>query len=91
MNLAKNKIERLIDENSKSSRDQVEYAKNYSKLVDVFNKEKEFRKLKCDFFIKKLNTLEPITEFDPILWNLMLDKMVVYENGSFEFVYEKGI
>lgn len=104
MNLVKKRIEKLIDENSKSSQDQVEYAKNYSKLVDIFNKEKEAyedlssqiqdkesRKLKYDFFINKLNTLEPIIEFEPILWNLMLNKMVVHEDGSFEFVYEKGI
>ncbi|WP_235860805.1 hypothetical protein [Peptoniphilus porci] len=104
MNLVKKRIEKLIDENSKSSQDQVEYAKNYSKLVDIFNKEKEAyedlssqiqdkesRKLKYDFFINKLNTLEPIIEFEPILWNLMLNKIVVHEDGSFEFVYEKGI
>lgn len=97
-------IERLIEENSRSSQDQIEYTRKYEKLVCDFNAEKtkyenltthiqdkESRKLKYDFFIEKLEGMEPIKEFDPILWNLMLDKMIVHEDGSFEFVYEKGI
>ena len=47
--------------------------------------------LKYDFFMEKLYTLTPIEEFDSILWNLMLEKMIVYEDGSFEFKYAKGI
>lgn len=104
MNTSKEKIEKLIDENSKVSSDQIEYAKKYEKLVNKFNTEKEkyedlcaqiqdkeSRKLKYDFFIEKLDALNPLDEFDPILWNLMLDKMVVNEDGSFEFIYSKGI
>lgn len=104
MNALKEKIEKLIDENSKVSSDQIEYAKKYEKLVNKFNTEKEkyedlcaqiqdkeSRKLKYDFFIEKLDSLPPLDKFDPILWNLMLDKMVVNEDGSFEFIYSKGI
>jgi len=104
MNVTKEKIEKLIEENSKVSSDQIEYARKYEKLVNDFNTEKakyesistqiqdkESRKLKYDFFMEKLNTLTPIEEFDPILWNLMLDKMIVHEDGSFEFEYAKGI
>lgn len=104
MNVSKEKIEKLIDENSKVSSDQIEYAKKYEKLVNEFNDEKEkyenisiqiqdkkSRKLKYDFFIEKLDNLNPLDQFDPILWNLMLDKMVVNEDGSYEFKYEKGI
>ena len=104
MNASKEKIEKLIDENSKVSSDQIEYAKKYEKLVNKFNTEKEkyedlcaqiqdkeSRKLKYDFFIEKLDSLPPLDKFDPILWNLMLDKMVVNEDGSFEFIYSKGI
>lgn len=104
MNVSKEKIEKLIDENSKVSSDQIEYAKKYEKLVNGFNAEKEkyeniyiqiqdkkSRKLKYDFFIEKLDNLDPLDQFDPILWNLMLDKMVVNEDGSYEFKYEKGI
>lgn len=32
-----------------------------------------------------------IEKFDPLLWNLMLEKMVVNEDGAFEFIYAKGI
>ena len=104
MNNAKNKIEKLIDENSKNSQDQVEYAKKYEMLANTFNEEKEkyesiskeiqdkeARKLKYDFFIKKLESLEYLEEFDPLLWNLMLEKMIVNEDGTFEFIYAKGI
>ena len=104
MNVSKEKIEKLIDENSKVSSDQIEYAKKYEKLVNGFNAEKEkyenisiqiqdkkSRKLKYDFFIEKLDNLNPLDQFDPILWNLMLDKMVVDEDGSFEFRYANGI
>lgn len=104
MNALKEKIEKLIDENSKVSSDQIEYAKKYEKLVNKFNTEKEkyedlcaqiqdkeSRKLKYDFFIEKLDSLPTLDKFDPILWNLMLDKMVVNEDGSFEFIYSKGI
>ena len=104
MNNAKNKIEKLIDENSKNSQDQVEYAKKYEMLANTFNEEKgkyesinkeiqdkESRKLKYDFFIKKLESLEYLEEFDPLLWNLMLEKMIVNEDGTFEFIYAKGI
>lgn len=104
MNSTKENIEKLIEENSKSSQDQIEYAKKYENLVNKFNTEKEkyedlcaqiqdkeSRKLKYDFFIEKLNILNPLDEFDPILWNLMLDKMIVNEDGSFKFIYSKGI
>ncbi|MDY3007234.1 recombinase family protein [Anaerococcus sp. AGMB00486] len=104
MNACKAKIEKLIEDNSKTSQDQIEYAKKYEKLVNAFNdekenyerlakeiSEKESRKLKYDFFIEKLNLLEPLEEFDPLLWNLMLEKMVVHEDGSFEFKYANGI
>ena len=104
MNVSKEKIEKLIDENSKVSSDQIEYAKKYEKLVNKFNAEKEkyedlctqiqdkkSRKLKYDFFIEKLDNLNPLDEFDPILWNLMLDKMVINEDGNYEFKYDKGI
>lgn len=104
MNSTKENIEKLIEENSKSSQDQIEYAKKYEKLVNKFNAEKEkyeylctqiqdkeSRKLKYDFFIEKLDSLAHLDKFDPILWNLMLDKMVVNEDGSYEFIYSKGI
>ncbi|CRH92730.1 Uncharacterised protein [Chlamydia trachomatis] len=104
MNSTKENIEKLIAENSKSSQDQIEYAKKYEKLVNKFNSEKEkyedlyaqiqdkeSRKLKYDFFIEKLDSLTPLDEFDPILWNLILDKMIVNADGSFEFKYSKGI
>ena len=104
MNSTKEKIESLIEENSKSSQDQEEYYKNYEKLVNVFNYEKsryetlskqiqnkESRKLKYDFFIEKLNSLSPMEDFDPLLWNLILEKMIVKEDGTFEFIYSKGI
>lgn len=104
MNSTKENIEKLIEENSKSSQDQIEYAKKYEKLVNKFNAEKEkyedlctqiqdkeSRKLKYDFFIEKLDSLAPLDEFDPILWNLMLDNMVVNEDGNYEFKYDKGI
>lgn len=104
MNSTKENIEKLIEENSKSSQDQIEYAKKYEKLVNKFNAEKEkyedlcaqiqdkeSRKLKYDFFIEKLDSLAPLDEFDPILWNLMLDKMIVNADGSFEFKYSQGI
>ena len=80
-----------------------EFCEKIQKLQDLYdnlflNNEKEFsylgkepRKLKYDFFIKKLDTLNPLDEFDPILWNLMLDKMVVNEYLSFEFIYSKRI
>lgn len=100
MNIIKEKIEKLIDENSKSSQDQFEYSKNYGKLVSDFNTEKEkyeniakiiqdkeSRKLKYNFFIEKLVSLSPIEKFEPLLWNLMLDKMIVNEDGSFDFKY----
>src|SRR5699024_4435861 len=104
MNSTKENIEKLIEENSKSSQDQIEYAKKYEKLVNKFNSEKEkyedlctqiqdseSRKLKYDFFIEKLNSLEPLGGFVSLLWNLMLDKMIVLEDGSFEFIYNKGL
>lgn len=104
MNSTKENIEKLIEENSKSSQDQIEYAKKYEKLVNKFNSEKEkyedlcaqiqdkeSRKLKYDFSIEKLDSLTPLEEFDPILWNLMLDKMVVNEDGSFEFKYTEDL
>lgn len=104
MNNLKEKIEKLIDENSKVSSDQLEYAKKYEGLVSKFNEEKEnyetilsqiqdkeSRKLKYNFFIEKLSSLNFINEFDSILWNLMLNKVIVHEDGKLEFIYEKGL
>lgn len=56
MNVSKEKIEKLIDENSKVSSDQVEYAKKYEKLVNSFNAEKE--NMKIFLFKFKIKNLE---------------------------------
>lgn len=104
LNDYKDEIERLVEENSQSSQDQTKYSQIYSSLVSSFNLEKEnyedlvakkddkeARKAQYDFFISKLEELNPVEEFDPLLWNLMLDKMIVKEDGGFEFIYSKGI
>ncbi|MFM1524451.1 MULTISPECIES: recombinase family protein [Helcococcus] len=104
MNKIKEKIEQLIEENSKVSSDQIEYARKYEKLVTKFNnakssyeelsakiQDKESRKLQYNLFTEQINKLNPITEFDPILWNLMVDKLIVKEDGSLEFKFANGI
>lgn len=100
MNESRKKIEKLIEDNSRHSQDQLEYAKKYEKMISKFNteenkykklthqiKDKESRKLMFDFFVEKLDSLKPLEEFDPIIWNLMLDKVIVKNDGNLEFKY----
>lgn len=48
--------------------------------------DKESGKLK--YSLLKYSLIE---KFDPLLWNLMFEKMVANEDGAFEFIYAKGI
>lgn len=78
------------------SSDQIQYAKKYEKLATKFNnakygyeeissniQDKESRKLQYNFFTEQLDKLNPITEFDPIFWNLMVDKLIVKKRWKF--------
>lgn len=103
LELIQGMIEQLIEDNARKAQDQEQYNKKYNELVERFDKEKtryeelsekiadiKSRRAKLDFFVKELESLEPIQEFDNLIWNLMLDRVVLKEDGQMDFHFRNG-
>lgn len=98
-------MESLIEENARKAQDQKEYAMRYEEILKRFEQEKEkYERIECEIndkesrkkktalFIRELKQMEnPIDEFDPIIWNLMLDYAEVDADGKVAFVFRNGI
>ena len=97
-------IQQGINENAHTALDQEEYQKKYDSLVKRFDttkatlelvteqiKDKITRHKNLEIFLEELkNQGELITEFDPLLWNSLVDCMTVYKGGEVQVTYKNG-
>ena len=94
----------LISENSTQTQDQDEYLERYENFVqryeiaksktDALQLEKSERITKKEVlrgFIAELsNQTEVLTEFDSHLWNGILERVTVFEDGKLKFLFKDG-
>lgn len=83
---------------------QETYNKNYNQLIDKFEarkaeyewvealiSDKQNRANHTELFVRTLKEMEePITPFDPLLWNLLLDYAEVDEEREMSFKFRTG-
>lgn len=97
-------IQNIINENAHTALDQDEYQRRYDDLVERFNttkaeleavteqiKDKITRHKNLEIFLEELkNQRELITEFDPFLWNSLVDYMTVYGKEKVKVNFRNG-
>ena len=85
--------------------DQDEYQRKYDGLVERFDtakaeletvteqiKDKITRHKNLEIFLKDLKNQDGlITEFDPLLWNSLVDYLTVLEKGKIQVSFKNGI
>ncbi len=98
-------IQNIINENAHTALDQEEYQRRYDSLVEKFDttkadleftteqiKDKITRHKNLEIFLNELkNQDELIAEFDPLLWNSLVDYVTVFEEDEVQISFKNGI
>uniref|UniRef100_UPI003BB742C8 recombinase family protein n=1 Tax=Gudongella sp. DL1XJH-153 TaxID=3409804 RepID=UPI003BB742C8 len=98
-------IQNIINENAHTALDQEEYQKRYDSLVERFDatkanleltteqiKDKITRHKNLEIFLDELQKQDSlISEFDPLLWNSLVDYVTVYEKKEVQVTFKNGI
>jgi len=97
-------IQDIINENAHTALDQEEYQRKYDGLVKRFEsdktnlelvteqiKDKTTRHKNLEIFLDKLQKQDKlISEFDPLLWNSLVDYVTVYEKDRVQVTFKNG-
>ena len=98
-------IQNIINENAHTALDQEEYQGRYDSLVERFDttkaeleavseqiKDKITRHKDLEIFLDELKNQDGlITEFDPLLWNSLVDYVTVCEKDKVQVAFRNGI
>ena len=97
-------VEKLIAENAHIPQDQKEYNKKYKTAIERYKKAKSAydaiialikdenkRIQRMKSFIQNVQKLGVITEFDEMLWGLLVDKVVVYSRDDIRVEFKKYV
>ena len=98
-------IQDIINENAHTALDQDEYQKRYNDLAERFDttksdleattnqiKDKITRHKNLEIFLQELKNQEGLlTEFNPLLWNSIVDYITVFEEDKVQVVFKNGI
>ena len=97
-------IQNIINENAHTALDQEEYQRRYDGLVERFDvtkdeleavtkqiKDKITRNKNLEVFLSELkNQGDLITEFDPLLWNSLVDYVTVFEKNKVQITFKNN-
>lgn len=102
MSLLADIIEQLITENARIAQDQTEYNKKYKKAMERYETAKtayeaiiaqiaeEHKRIqRMQAFIRNVQELGVITEFDETLWGLLVDSVIVHEKDDIRVEFKK--
>lgn len=98
-------IQNIINENAHTALDQGEYQRRYDSLVEKFDttkaeleaateqiKDKTTRHKNLEIFLEELKNQDGLmTEFDPLLWNSLVDYITVYGKEEIRVSFKNGI
>lgn len=95
-------VEKLIAENARIPQNQKEYNKKYKTAMERYEAakasydsiiaqiaEEHKRVQRMQAFIRNVRELGVITEFDETLWELLVDKVVVYSKDDIRVEFKK--
>ncbi|NLP31471.1 MAG: recombinase family protein, partial [Clostridiales bacterium] len=97
-------IQNIINENAHTALDQEEYQIRYDSLVEKFDatkanleltteqiKDKTTRHKNLEIFLDELQKQDGlISEFDPLLWNSLVDYVTVYEKDKIQVTFKNS-
>ena len=96
-------IRKLVDENAHSAIEPDEYDRRYNELLARYDKAKarvpeigerrsarKARKRDLEAFYKVLKMTGPLAEFDEGVWNVAVERALVYSNGLVTFAFQNG-
>lgn len=97
-------IQDIINQNAHTALNQDEYQRRYNDLVGRFDttksdlettteqiKDKITRHKNLEIFLQELKNQEGLlTEFDPLLWNSLVDYLTVYEEDKVQVTFKNG-
>ncbi len=98
-------IQNIINENAHTALDQEEYQRRYDSLVERFDttranlelvteqiKDKITRHKNLEIFLEELkNQGVLITEFDPLLWNGLVEYITVFEKEKIYVIFKNRL
>lgn len=98
-------IQDVTNENAHTALDQDEYQRRYNRPVERFDttksnleattdqiKDKITRHQNLEIFLQELNHQEGLLkEFDPLLWNSLVDYLTVFEEEKIQVTFKNGI
>ncbi len=98
-------IQDIINENAHTALDQDEYQRKYNDLVEKFDitksnletttgqiKDKITRHKNLEIFLQELKNQEGLLkEFDPLLWNSLIDHLTVFEEDETQVAFKNRI
>lgn len=98
------RVRKLVEENARARRDQAEYQQEYDALVAEHEKlsekihcieaqknDKTDRRRRIEIFLRMLEQQEECLDFDPYTFVVLVDKVVVEEDGKLEFWFRNEI
>lgn len=105
LEIVANLIQDVINENAHTALDQDEYQRRYNGLVERFDttksdleattgqiKDKITRHKNLELFLQELKNQEGLLiEFDPLLWNSLVDYLTVFEEDNIQVTFKNGI
>jgi hypothetical protein len=97
-------IQNIINENAHTALDQEEYQRRYDRHVEKFDatkanleltteqiKDKITRHKNLEIFLDELQKQDGlISEFDPLLWNSLVDYVAVFEKENVKLSFKNG-
>ena len=96
-------IRKLVDENAHAAIDPDEYDRRYNELLAQYDNAKarvteieerrsarKARKRDLEAFYKVLKMTGPLAEFDEGVWNVAVERALVYSKGLVTFAFQNG-
>ena len=95
-------IQQMITDNARFAQDQAEYRNNYQTAVERYEDakknyenivaqiaEKHKRAETINTFVKNVEKLGVISEFDEVLWGLLIESVTVFSKDDIRVVFKK--
>ena len=98
------RVRKLVEENARVRRDQEEYQREYDALateheklsrqiqeVEGQKKDKADRRRRIEMFLRMLEEQEECVGFDPYTFVVLVDRVVVEQDGKLDFYFRNGM
>lgn len=95
---------RLVEENARVRMDQEEYQREYDALaaeheklsrqmqdIEAQRKDKADRRRRIEVFLRMLEEQEECVGFDPYTFVVLVDRVVVEQDGKLDFYFRNGM